>query len=115
MTRSRRRLSAAAMRAALALLLAAALVGGLLVQTAFAQHYENHKPLRGNYPGSYADSAPSVPASGTFDWAAAGVGAAGMLGLVLARGAVRARGRTASRERAHDVPLVLHVRDDRPA
>jgi hypothetical protein len=115
MTRSRRRLSAAAMRAALALLLAAALAGGVLAQTAFAQHYENHKPLRGNYPGSYADSAPAVPPSGTFDWAAAGVGAAGMLGLVLAHSAVRARRRTGRRERAHDVPLVLHVRDDRPA
>jgi hypothetical protein len=103
------------MRAALALLLAAALAGGVLAQTASAQPYENHKPLRGNYPGSYADSAPSVPSSGTFDWAAAGVGAAGMLGLVLAHGAFRARGRTARRERAHDVPLVLHVRDDRPA
>jgi hypothetical protein len=103
------------MRAALALLLAAALAGGVLAQTAFAQHYENHKPLRGDYPGSYADSAPALPPSGTFDWAAAGVGAAGMLGLVLAHRAIRARGRTARRDRAHDVPLVLHVRDDRPA
>jgi hypothetical protein len=43
------------------------------------------------------------------------MGAAGMLGLVLAYGALRARLRAASRERARDIPLVLHVRDDRPA
>jgi hypothetical protein len=77
--------------------------------------YPNHKPLRGNYPGSYKSSASTTPAHETssgFDWRAAGVGAAGMLGLILLLTAVENRARIA-RNRRHDVPLVVQI-DDRP-
>jgi hypothetical protein len=76
--------------------------------------YPNHKPLRGNYPGSYAES-PSTPVqqpSSGFDWLAAGLGAAGMLGLILLLTAVKTGARMA-RHRSHDVPLVVQI-DDRP-
>jgi hypothetical protein len=76
--------------------------------------YPNHKPLRGNYPGSYTKS-PSTPVqqpSSQFDWLAAGVGAAGMLGLVLLLIAAKSGARIA-RNRRHDVPLVVQI-DDRP-
>jgi hypothetical protein len=76
--------------------------------------YPNHKPLRGNYPGSYTSSSPTPvqqPSSG-FDWLAAGVGAAGMLGLILLLTAVKTGARMA-RNRSHDVPLVIQI-DDRP-
>jgi hypothetical protein len=74
--------------------------------------YPNHKPLRGNYPGSYAKS-PSTPVQQTrsgFDWLAAGVGAAGMLGLVLLLTAVKSGARMA-RSRKHEVPLVVRIED----
>ena len=77
--------------------------------------YPNHKPLRGNYPGSYTKS-PSTPVqqpSSRFDWLAAGVGAAGMLGLVLLLAAMRTGARMA-RSRNHDVPLVVQI-DDHPS
>lgn len=76
--------------------------------------YPNHKPLRGNYPGSYTPSAatPAQPKSG-FDWLAAGAGAAAMLGLILLLAAAKATTRIA-RNRNHDVPLVLEIRDDTP-
>ena len=76
--------------------------------------YPNHKPLRGNYPGSYTSS-PSTPVQQTssrFDWLAAGVGAAGMLGLILLLTAVKSGARIA-RSRKHDVPLVVQI-DDHP-
>jgi hypothetical protein len=46
--------------------------------------YPNHRPLRGNYPGSYTSTAatPARPPSDRFDSLAAGVGAAGILGLI---------------------------------
>ena len=50
--------------------------------------------------------------SSQFDWLAAGVGAAGMLGLILLLAAVKTGTRIA-RNRRHDVPLVVQV-DDRP-
>jgi hypothetical protein len=128
MIRARQRLRAATTLAALGLALAGIFAGGAHAQTYTnhtparghypgsyatpAQAYPNHKPLRGNYPGSYASSrsAPSLRPSDSFDWAAAGVGAAGMLGLVLLLTAFRAGTR---RSRAHDnSPLVLEVRDD---
>ena len=77
--------------------------------------YPNHKPLRGNYPGSYKSSASTTPAhepSTGFDWLAAGIGAAGMLGLILLLTAVKTGTRIA-RNRSHDVPLVIQI-DDRP-
>jgi len=77
--------------------------------------YPNHKPLRGNYPGSYTSS-PSTPAqrpSSGFDWLAAGAGAAAMLGLILLSAAAKATTRIA-RNRRHDAPLVLEIRDDTP-
>jgi hypothetical protein len=77
--------------------------------------YPNHKPVRGNYPGSYASS-PSTPVqqpSSGFDWLAAGVGAAGMLGLVLLLIAAKTGARIA-RNRRHDVPLVVQI-DDHPS
>ena len=78
--------------------------------------YPNHKPLRGNYPGSYTSTAskPAEPSSGRFDWLAAGVGAAGMLGLILLFAAARSATRTA-RNRRHAIPFVVEVRDDTPA
>lgn len=129
MIRSTRRLSAVAARAALALALAGALAGGAQAHTASArinpshkppgghitpaaQAFPSHRPLSGNYPGSYTSAtAPSVRAGAGFDWVAAGIGAAGMLGLVLLLTALRA----ARRSRTLDIPLVLEVRDNRPA
>ena len=76
--------------------------------------YPNHKPLRGDYPGSYAKS-PSQPvqqSSSGFDWLAAGVGAAGMLGLILLLTAAKTGARIA-RDRSREVPLVVQI-DDRP-
>jgi hypothetical protein len=72
--------------------------------------YPNHKPLRGNYPSS--SSTPVQQPSTQFDWLAAGVGAAGMLGLVLLLTAAKTGTRIA-RNRRHDVPLVVQI-DDRP-
>jgi hypothetical protein len=75
--------------------------------------YPNHKPLRGNYPGSYTTTA-SAPAHGNgFDWLAAGAGAAGTLGVVLLLAAGRAATRIA-RNRRHGIPFVVDVRDDTP-
>jgi hypothetical protein len=77
--------------------------------------YPNHKPLRGNYPGSYTKS-PSTPVdqpSGQFDWLAAGIGAAGMLGLILLLTAVKKSAQIARDNRRHEVPLVVQV-DDPP-
>jgi hypothetical protein len=78
--------------------------------------YPNHKPLRGNYPGGYTSTAstPAEPSSDRFDWLAAGVGAAGMLGLILLFAAARSAARTA-RNRRQAIPFVVEVRDDTPA
>ena len=80
-----------------------------------SRQYPNHKPLRGNYPGSYTSTAstPAEPSSDRFDWLAAGVGAAGMLGLVLLIAAARSATRTA-RNRRRAIPFVVEVRDDMP-
>jgi hypothetical protein len=77
--------------------------------------YQNHTPLRGNYPGSYtkSTSTPVQQPSSQFDWLAAGVGAAGMLGLILLLTAVKTGARIA-RNRSHDAPLVVQI-DDRPS
>ena len=77
--------------------------------------YPNHKPLRGSYPGSYASTAstPAQPASSHFDWRAAAVGAAGMLGLILVLAAARATARM-TRDRRRRIPLVVDVRDNTP-
>ncbi len=72
--------------------------------------YPNHKPLRGNYAKS--PSTPLQQPSSRFDWLAAGVGAAGMLGLILLLTAVKTGARIA-RNRRHDVPLVVQI-DDHP-
>ena len=76
--------------------------------------YPNHKPLSGSYPGSYTKSpaAPVQQPGSRFDWLAAGVGAAGMLGLILLLAAMKTGARMA-RSRNHDVPLVVQM-DDRP-
>jgi hypothetical protein len=78
--------------------------------------YPNHKPLRGNYPGSYTTT-PSTPVqrqSSGFDWLAAGVGAAGMSGVILLLTAGRAAGRVA-RGRKDAIPFVIDVRDNTPS
>jgi hypothetical protein len=135
MITSRQKRSAIAARVALGLVVAGALVGAAPSYAAPAlpcpshfpvskyacthqaypnPEYPNHKPLRGNYPGSYAKS-PSTPVqqpSSRFDWLAAGVGAAGMLGLILLLAAVKTGARTA-RSRRHEVPLVVQI-DDHP-
>jgi hypothetical protein len=135
MITSRQQRSAIAARVALGLVVAGTLVGAAPSYAALAQpctkhfpvsnyacaqqaypnpEYPNHKPLRGNYPGSYTSS-PSTPVqqhSSQFDWLAAGVGAAGMLGLILLLTAVK-NGARIARNRRHDVPLVVQV-DDHP-
>jgi hypothetical protein len=132
---SRQKRSVVAARIALGLVVAGALVGAAPSHAAPAlpctshfpvsnyacnhqvypnPEYPNHKPLSGNYPGSYAKSTSTPvqqPSSG-FDWLAAGVGAAGMLGLILLLTAVKTGARMA-RNRGHDVPLVVQI-DDRP-
>jgi hypothetical protein len=128
--------SAIAARVALGLVVAATLVGAAPSYAALAHpctkhfpvsnyhcthqaypnpEYPNHKPLRGNYPGSYTKS-PSTPVpqpSSRFDWLAAGVGAAGMLGLILLLAAVKSGARMA-RNRRYNVPLVVEVSDSHP-
>ncbi len=76
--------------------------------------YPNHKPLRGNYPGSYTSSSstPVQQPNSQFDWLAAGVGAAGMLGLILLLIAAK-NGARIARNRTHDGSLVVQI-DDRP-
>jgi hypothetical protein len=143
--------SASTVRVVLGLVVAGSLVGGAPAQAALTHSYTNHKPLSGNYPGSYTTpatdpstqiaaqeypnprypnhkprrgnypgsyiSGPSTPArppSSHFDWRATGVGAVGMLGLILLLNAVAAGVRVA-RNRTHDVPLVVEVRDNRPS
>jgi hypothetical protein len=67
-----------------------------------AADYPNHKPVSGNYPGTYPSSA-SIAATepsdtgDPFDWTAAGVGAAAMLGLVLLLTVAKAGGTRARR------------------
>jgi hypothetical protein len=77
--------------------------------------YPNHKPLRGNYPGSYpTTAAPAAePAASDFDWRAAAVGAAGMLGLILLLAAARATARM-TRDRRRRIPFVVDIRDETP-
>jgi hypothetical protein len=135
MITSRQQRGAIAARVALGLVVAGALVGAAPSYAAPADpctkhfpvsnyhcthqaypnpEYPNHKPLRGNYPGSYAKS-PSTPVQqpiSGFDWLAAGVGAAGMLGLILLLTAVKTGARMA-RSRKHEVPLVVQI-DDHP-
>jgi cysteine synthase len=126
-----------AVQAALALVIAGALVVGTPAQAASSDayasraaylsaqspaqaypnpQYPNHKPLRGNYPGSYTStsSTPAQPPSSPFDWLAAAVGAAGMLGLILLIAASRSAMRIA-RNRKHGIPFVIDVRDDTPS
>jgi hypothetical protein len=135
MITSRQQRSAIAARVALGLVVVGALVGAAPSYAAPAlpcpshfpvsnyscthqaypnPEYPNHKPLRGNYPGSYTKSQPTPvqQASSGFDWLAAGVGAAGMLGLILLLAAVKIGARTA-RSRRHEVPLVVQI-DDHP-
>jgi len=135
MITSRQKRSAIATRVALGLVVAGTLVGaapsyaappdpctshfpvsnyGCTDQAYPNPEYPNHKPLRGNYPGSYTKS-PSTPVqqpSSQFDWLAAGVGAAGMLGLILLLTALK-NGARIARNRSHDVPVVVQI-DDRP-
>ena len=77
--------------------------------------YPNHKPLRGNYPGTYktSTSTPSQSSGDGFDWLAAGAGAAAMLGLILLVTAGRATRRVANRK--HGIPFVIDVRDNAPS
>jgi hypothetical protein len=77
--------------------------------------YPNHQPLRGNYPGSYTStsSTPAEPAASDFDWLAAAVGAAGMLGLILLLAAVSATARM-TRNRSRRIPFVVDVHDKPP-
>jgi hypothetical protein len=118
--RTRRRLRASG----LGLLLAAMCAGGAHGQAAFgytdahgvtatppakATAYPNHRPLSGNYPGSYPSAAAALRPNHSFDWRAAGVGASGMLALILLL-AASTRGLRSARESA----FVLEVRDDRP-
>ena len=130
---SRQQRSAFAVRVALGLVAAGTLVGAAPSYAAPAlpchfpvskyscthqaypnPEYPNHKPLRGNYSGSYTKSTSTSvqQPSSQFDWLAAGVGAAGMLGLILLLTAVKTGARIA-RNRSHDVPLIVQI-DDRP-
>ena len=133
MITSRQLRSATAARVALGLVVAGTLVGAAPSYAATAPpcpghfpvsnyactqeaypnpEYPNHQPLRGKYPGSYTKS-PSTPMqqpSSRFDWLAAGVGAAGMLGLVLLLTAAKTGARIA-RNRRNDVPLIVQIED----
>lgn len=57
-----------------------------------AGYYPNHKPIRGDYPGTYTKitAAPPAGPDNGFDWTAAGAGGAAMLGAVLLAMALRA-------------------------
>jgi hypothetical protein len=136
MITSRQKRSAIAARVALGLVVAGTLVGAAPSYAAPADpcpkhfpmsnypcthqaypnpEYPNHTPLRGNYPGSYTKS-PSTPVkqpSSQFDWLSAGVGSAGMLGLILLLTAVKKSAQIARNNRRHEVPLVVQV-DDPP-
>ena len=102
-----------ALPVALALILASApAANGQAVDYPNPQ-YPNHKPLRGNYPGSYTATTPSQQPDGGFDWLASGVGATGMLGLILLFAAGKSATRSA-RNRRHRIPFVVDVRDDTP-
>jgi len=139
MITSRQQRSAIAARVALGLVVAGTLMGAApsyaapalpchfpvssysCTQQAYPNpEYPNHKPLRGNYPGSYtkSQSTPVQHPASRFDWLAAGVGAAGMLGLVLLLTAARSGARIA-RNRRYNVPegvtLQAEVMTDRPA
>jgi hypothetical protein len=136
MIRTRQRTRNIAVRAALGLVIATALTVGAPAQAASTDtyasragylaaqntaqaypnpQYPNHKPFRGDYPGSYAStpSTPAKPPSSHFDWVAAAVGAAGMLGLMLLFAAGKSATRIA-RNRRHGIPFVVDVRDDTP-
>jgi len=56
-----------------------------------AGYYTNHKPIRGDYPGTYTriTAAPAAEPDHGFDWSAAGAGGAAMLGAVLLAIALR--------------------------
>ena len=77
--------------------------------------YPNHKPLRGNYPGSYTTTAstPTQLADSHFDLRAAAVGAAGTLGVILLMAAGTATARRA-RNRKRGIPFVVDVQDRPP-
>jgi hypothetical protein len=64
------------------------------VSAAAAASYANHKPVRGDYPGSYpgTETAPTAGSSDSFDWGDAGIGAAIMFGLLLLLTAAKAGG-----------------------
>jgi hypothetical protein len=76
--------------------------------------YPNHKPISGNYPGSYTATTPSRQPERGFDWIAAGAGASGMLGLILL-GAAGSSATRIARNRRHGIPFVVEVRDATPA
>ena len=137
MITSRQKRSAIAARVALGLVVAGTLVGAAPSYAAPALPCTSHFPVS-NYalyppgvsePGIPEPQAaegqlprqlheqPSTPVqqpNSQFDWLAAGVGAAGMLGLILLFAAGRAATRIA-RNRRHGIPFVVDVRDDTPA
>jgi hypothetical protein len=133
MSRTRQRRGHPAARVALGIVVAGLMAAGLPAQADSADtyasraeymasqkaapaypnpQYPNHKPLRGNYPGSYTTASPPAERpSGSFDWRAAGIGAAGTLGLMLVL--VAATGATRiGRRRRHAIPFVVDVRDN---
>jgi hypothetical protein len=104
MTRSTHHGRALAALATLALALPGADLDG-------SGYYPNHKPIRGDYPGTYTriTAVPPAQPDNGFEWSAAGAGAAAMLGAVLLstalRGArLRAKGRSLAAPVAPQLP-----------
>ena len=108
MTRSPHHGRALAVLATLALGLPGAAHGADLHGSGY---YPNHRPIRGDYPGTYTriTAAPPAQPRDGFEWSDAGAGAAAMLGAVLLstalRGArLRAKGRSLAAPVAPQLP-----------
>jgi hypothetical protein len=108
MTKSTQHGRALAALATLALALPGAADGADLDGSGY---YPHHKPIRGDYPGTYTritGAPPAQPVDG-FDWSAAGAGAAATLGAVLLSTALRG-----ARLRAKRRPLAAPVASQLP-
>jgi hypothetical protein len=108
MTKSTQHGRALAALATLALALPGAAHGADLDGSGY---YPNHKPIRGDYPGTYTriTAAPPAQPDNSFEWSAAGAGAAATLGAVLLSTALlsarlRAKGRSLATPVAPQLP-----------
>jgi hypothetical protein len=109
MTRSTHHARTLAALATLALALPGAAHGADLDGSGY---YPNHKPIRGDYPGTYTRTTAAPPAQPDdgFEWRAAGAGAAAMLGGVLLSTALRVA-RLRAKGRSHPAPVAPQLPD----